>query len=546
MYFCEIHLTMCLGSLGINKLLQIFNSLNIMKKLLFTLAALLMAGNAMADRVVTFNAAVDDMECGAAVYDEYGMLLGNYWTMSKDGVVINIFSANGSNPCEDGVYFVAYCSLPESESNISVLSELYSVDDDAPQYSRYYGGISRIEFNCSESAFYCAENLQLLRPHFYGDYSAEGSFGCYDAEDEFGFCPEFVEFGGGSTKIYTITVTLYGVEDEPVTPDIPTTRSLTVCDGEATNNYAPIYGLYYDTPNTMTQMIYPADMLTDMQGGKISELRFFCANDGGIPTELAGATIQLSLKVVDQDRYTEGAIEVIEGATVVANTTIAGGGSELVFTLDEPFEYTEGNLMIETLLTTSASFKTTTFYGVNTEYISSMYQYVWSTWAGPSMNGNNFLPQVAFTYEAGEVTPPVVPTEKTGAPTFHGYTEDGIHAYFVEILETEPSVIYYRVQYPDGTWTEWTEYEEILSFEGDGKYRIEAYAVAEGKAQSEQIAYEFVVAPRTGIDEMVAGKQVAGVRYFNLAGQEMQEANGLTIVVTTYTDGTTSTVKVVK
>ena len=517
-----------------------------MKKLLFTLAALLMAGNAMADRVVTFNAAVDDMECGAAVYDEYGMLLGNYWTMSKDGVVINIFSANGSNPCEDGVYYVAYCSLPESESNINVLSELYSVDDDAPQYSRYYGGISRIEFNCSVSAFYCAENLQLLRPHFYGDYSAEGSFGCYDAEDEFGFCPEFVEFGGGSTKIYTITVTLYGVEDEPVNPDIPTTRSLTVCDGEATNNYAPIYGLYYDTPNTMTQMIYPADMLTDMQGGKISELRFFCANDGGIPTELAGATIQLSLKVVDQDRYTEGAIEVIEGATVVANTTIAGGGSELVFTLDEPFEYTEGNLMIETLLTTSASFKTTTFYGVNTEYISSMYQYVWSTWAGPSMNGNNFLPQVAFTYEAGEVTPPVVPTEKTGAPTFHGYTEDGIHAYFVEILETEPSVIYYRVQYPDGTWTEWAEYEEILSFEGDGKYRIEAYAVAEGKAQSEQIAYEFVVAPRTGIDEMVAGKEVAGVRYFNLAGQEMQEANGLTIVVTTYTDGTTSTVKVVK
>jgi hypothetical protein len=29
-------------------------------------------------------------------------------------------------------------------------------------------------------------------------------------------------------------------------------------------------------------------------------------------------------------------------------------------------------------------------------------------------------------------------------------------------------------------------------------------------------------------------------------GQEMQEANGLTIVVTTYTDGTTSTAKVMK
>ena len=142
---------------------------------------------------------------------------------------------------------------------------------------------------------------------------------------------------------------------------------------------------------------------------------------------------------------------------------------------------------------------------------------------------------------------PVEPTEKTGAPTFHGYTEDGIYAYFVEILETEPSTIYYRVQYgQDGEFSEWAEYEELLSFTDEGWYRIEAYAVADGKLPSEQIAYEFVVAPRVGINEMVAGKQVAGVRYYNMTGQEMTEANGLTIVVTTYTDGTTSAAKVMK
>ena len=43
----------------------------------------------------------------------------------------------------------------------------------------------------------------------------------------------------------------------------------------------------------------------------------------------------------------------------------------------------------------------------------------------------------------------------------------------------------------------------------------------------------------TSINEMNGGKTVANVRYFNMAGQEMQEANGMTIVVTTYTDGTT-------
>ena len=54
------------------------------------------------------------------------------------------------------------------------------------------------------------------------------------------------------------------------------------------------------------------------------------------------------------------------------------------------------------------------------------------------------------------------------------------------------------------------------------------------------------ISKATGVDELNAEKAVAGVRYFNMAGQEMQEANGMTIVVTTYTDGTTSAVKVMK
>ena len=52
--------------------------------------------------------------------------------------------------------------------------------------------------------------------------------------------------------------------------------------------------------------------------------------------------------------------------------------------------------------------------------------------------------------------------------------------------------------------------------------------------------------PVVNVDELVNGKTVAGVRYYNMAGQEMQEANGMTIVVTTYTDGTTNAVKVIK
>jgi hypothetical protein len=67
-----------------------------------------------------------------------------------------------------------------------------------------------------------------------------------------------------------------------------------------------------------------------------------------------------------------------------------------------------------------------------------------------------------------------------------------------------------------------------------------------GETWSDAIPVIIPAKTATGVDELVNGKTVAGVRYFNMAGQEMQEANGVTIVVTTYTDGTTSAVKVIK
>ena len=51
-----------------------------------------------------------------------------------------------------------------------------------------------------------------------------------------------------------------------------------------------------------------------------------------------------------------------------------------------------------------------------------------------------------------------------------------------------------------------------------------------------------------GIEELINdnNKVVAGVRYYNIMGQEMTEANGITIIVTTYTDGSSNAVKVIK
>ena len=54
------------------------------------------------------------------------------------------------------------------------------------------------------------------------------------------------------------------------------------------------------------------------------------------------------------------------------------------------------------------------------------------------------------------------------------------------------------------------------------------------------------VYPHSSVNELSTGKTVTGVRYYNAAGQQMAQPSGLTIQVTTYSDGTTATIKVVK
>lgn len=59
-------------------------------------------------------------------------------------------------------------------------------------------------------------------------------------------------------------------------------------------------------------------------------------------------------------------------------------------------------------------------------------------------------------------------------------------------------------------------------------------------------AFTIPVSTPTALNEMPAGKTIANVKYFNLAGQEMTEpAPGVTLVVTTFTDGTRTTDKVI-
>ena len=83
--------------------------------------------------------------------------------------------------------------------------------------------------------------------------------------------------------------------------------------------------------------------------------------------------------------------------------------------------------------------------------------------------------------------------------------------------------------------------------EEDITVTVVATAKEEGKLMSTTEEMTIVITKKdSGIDELLGNKTIANVRYFNMAGQEMSEAKGVTIIVTTYTDGTHSTAKVIK
>ena len=157
---------------------------------------------------------------------------------------------------------------------------------------------------------------------------------------------------------------------------------------------------------------------------------------------------------------------------------------------------------------------------------------------------------VYFTTLPGDV-PPVVYDETCAAPNGEYIIIDKEKA-LVTITNNEPGATVHYVVTLDGVVMEEGDFTgdtwEYIAV-GPGAWLVSCVASLPGKNDSNPGGVFFPIAPGqqpVAVDEMMAGKTISSVRYYNAAGQEMQEANGLTIVVTTYTDGTTNAVKVVK
>ena len=183
---------------------------------------------------------------------------------------------------------------------------------------------------------------------------------------------------------------------------------LVVCDSAYLCGFLPLYGVESDIVNTYGQMIYPADLLTDMVGSELIGLTFFAKKmmiDGGV--------IQLSLKEVEAIQFYEddnppSYVTPYTDLTVVATTVPVKYKNEMVFLFDTPFEYNGGNLLVEARVIepgyVAPSYDQTYFYGVRNDSVDSGL-YTWPEYDADYSMFVPFLPKALFAYTRTSAEP---------------------------------------------------------------------------------------------------------------------------------------------
>ncbi len=227
------------------------------------------------------------------------------------------------------------------------------------------------------------------------------------------------------TGSHNATVTLTSPGANPVTVTINGTAALksdtTICDGTNTNGYLPIYGFYYDEKQ-VNQMIYPASMLNGIKGKRIKSMKFYSSS--GI--KFSEGKFNASIGTTTQSTFGSQYSRITTGMTQVATDQVAvSGGTELLITFDEPFEYNSGNLVIDFEVTTAGNYGNaqTYFYGVNQSSYTSFNSHGSSkdssrgVYTGRNSGRRQFLPKVTFEWEA-EVVPVTAGTVSPSELTF--------------------------------------------------------------------------------------------------------------------------------
>ena len=216
-------------------------------------------------------------------------------------------------------------------------------------------------------------------------------------------------------------------------------ETLTVFDGNGTNQHIPMHGYDFDS-YTKSECIIPASVLTAMEGGTITAITFYVKEEEGMNSTFDSANQKVFLKEVSET--TLSSYSGITGATVVFDGTLpmpTTGGYTITFS--QGYTYNGGNLLIGVYNDAKGLYNIVTWYGDNNQPDRvSGYGYNYNSLDNVGFTKQNFLPKTTFTY-----TMPVPAGPTTSGITWNASTNSGtflMPAYDVEV-STE---LWYRLK----------------------------------------------------------------------------------------------------
>ena len=200
-------------------------------------------------------------------------------------------------------------------------------------------------------------------------------------------------------------------------------QELTVHDGTSTNSYVPVYGFYADA-YLKSEMVYPADELSEMTGGNINSMTFYASTSNA---SWGSANFQVSLAEVGST-----SISAFAGpGTVVYEGALSIVDNQMHVEFTEPYSYGGGNLLVCVYNTATGSYVSCSWLG-ETVNGASVQGYSYNGLDEVSPTQRNFLPKTMFEYSAGgPITCPrptgltVTLTPGDGSQATLAWTENG-------------------------------------------------------------------------------------------------------------------------
>lgn len=174
------------------------------------------------------------------------------------------------------------------------------------------------------------------------------------------------------------------------------TNAIIINDSTATSSYVPFYG-YYASYSANSQFIVPAAEIEALMWDSITKLTFYSTSS--YPNASWGSA-QWEVYIAPTNASSLSALNDWSKMSLAKSAgTLSVVNSQMVITLDHPFVYEGGNLVIGFKQVTAGSGSSCTWYGKTGASGSSYYSYTSSY--STSSNTSTFRPKVRFDYIEG-------------------------------------------------------------------------------------------------------------------------------------------------